>query len=233
MLGKLFKTYKQNRALASWLSSPMGRQLADHTRKYFAMDRLAGLDEPYRLKLIGDFHGEAFRIVTDANPLLALRAKLAAYVYAFAEYQVLCLTEEEQNAGLHASPYISAQLHHRILQAVDHVDMLAEVRWKVPDATSADFIDFCNTRSLIYLYYINGLNLVRIALGDVDSERDWLMPFVTAMLVWREETLRHQLGLPSLLDNARDAFRYSTFHNLVTEGVRNPYFEWERTWGTA
>ena len=71
------------------------------------------------------------------------------------------------------------------------------------------------------------------AMGDVDEDRDWLMPFVTSMMIWQEDIMRQRLGLPSLLEDEQAALRHSTFFNFVKDGSPNPYFDWDRSWGTA
>lgn len=40
--------------------------------------------------------------------------------------------------------------------------------------------------------------------------------------------VRSKLGLPDLLPDSLDGFRYSTFLNLVTNGEYNPFSAWCR-----
>ena len=40
--------------------------------------------------------------------------------------------------------------------------------------------------------------------------------------------IRSKLGLPDLLPDSLDGFRYSTFLNLVTNGEYNPFSAWCR-----
>ncbi len=57
-----------------------------------------------------------------------------------------------------------------------------------------------------------------------------LKPFQLAMLIWEEHLYREKIGLPTLLDDTLDAVVYSNFMNFVTNGHKNPYFEWEKNW---
>ncbi len=56
---------------------------------------------------------------------------------------------------------------------------------------------------------------------------------VTSMMIWHEDTYRSKLELRTLFDDKiLVALSHSTFFNLVHDGVRNPLFEWETTYGT-
>ena len=81
------------------------------------------------------------------------------------------------------------------------------------------------------LYYVNGLNIIRRDFGDFDDVKDWLQPFMKSMLIWDEDIWRGKMDLPSLLPNSLDALEHSTFMNMVVNGFKNPYFEWEKAYG--
>ena len=79
-------------------------------------------------------------------------------------------------------------------------------------------------------HYLNGVNYVRGEFNDIDKEKDWLRPFIKSMLIWEEDIVREKIGLPSLLPDSLDSLKHSTFMNLVTNGHKNPFYEWEKSW---
>jgi len=93
-----------------------------------------------------------------------------------------------------------------------------------------DLIAYANTRSALMLYYANGLNMVRMAIGDEDRQKVWFRPFVEAMLVQEEDNQREKLGLPSLFDDVVRALPYSVYLDLVINGARQPFYEWAKLW---
>ena len=46
-----------------------------------------------------------------------------------------------------------------------------------------------------------------------------------------EDQVREKIGLESLLPDRLDGLKHSTFMNMVVNGYKNPYFEWEKSWG--
>jgi hypothetical protein len=143
---------------------------------------------------------------------------------------VLCLLPEEKSDAYYgASPFISAELHRYVLQCAEHNEELKEKVWKEPTSTVADLIGYCNARCTLFLYFLNGFNIVRRELKDFEPTpgKDWLRPFTTSMLIWSEHTYRQKIGLPSLLPHELDGLKHSTFCNMVVSGTKNPLFEWE------
>ncbi len=88
-------------------------------------------------------------------------------------------------------------------------------------------VDYCNSRCVIYIYHLNGFNLLRGEFDDFDRTKDWLQPFVQSMLIFFEHRARGQLGLESLISDV-DGIVHSGFYNKVVEGHRNPYYEWDK-----
>lgn len=232
MLKGVIEKWKQRAAIREWQNSTLGKMLAAHTEEYFTKyPRLADFSAETKNKLIGDFYNAVFNLSKAENPFLAMRERLASYVIGFAEHQVLCLTEEEKQGTFYSDClYISGALHKHIDKAVKHVDDLRELKWKHPDISNEELVSFCNSRCVLHLYYVNGFNLVRSEFDDLDKEKDWLRPFLKSMLIWHEDQMREKIGLPSLLPDSLDGLKHSTFMNLVANGHRNPYFEWEKTW---
>ena len=127
-------------------------------------------------------------------------------------------------------PYISGELYKHIQELSDHNEELKKLKWKTDGISDEELISVCNFKSALHIFYINGMNHVRCELKDMDTEKDWLHPFVKSMLIWEEDTYRGKIGLPSLLPDSFDAIRHSTFMNTVTNGHENPFYEWEKAW---
>lgn len=231
MIEGFLQRRREKKALREWQNSLLGRTLASHTHEYFTKyPRLADFSEETKNKIVGDFYQKIFSLTQAENPFLAMRELLATYVVGLAGFQVLCLTEEEKADAFYSDcPYISGTIHRDINKAVKYVEELRELKWKYPDITNSDLVSFCNSRCVLHLYYSNGFNFVRGEFDDFDDQKDWLRPFMKSMLIWEEDQLREKMGLQRLLPGSLDGLKHSTFMNLVVNGHKNPYFEWEKT----
>ncbi len=230
MFNQFFQKRKEMKALREWEKSALGRALVMHTAEYFKKNpRLSSFSVEGKKRVVEDFYQQIFNFAQAKNPFLAMRESLASYVIGFAGYQVLCLTEEDKAAAFYSDcPHISGQIYKHIHKAIEHNDELGELKWKHPDISNEELISFCNTRCVLHLYYINGINYVRAEFDDIDKEKDWLRPFIKSMLIWEEHQIREKIGLPSLLPDSLAALKHSTFLNLVTAGHKNPFYEWEK-----
>lgn len=231
MIKGFLEQRKINKAIRQWQNSELGKALILHTDEYFKYPRLAEFSEENKTKIKQDFLEKIFSFSDAENPFLAMREALAAYVIGYTQYQVLCLKEEEKEAASYSDcPYISGELYKHIDKVTEHFDALGELKWKHPDIPSEDLIDFCNTKCVIHLYYVNGLNYVRMDFDDLDKEKDWLQPFIKSSLIHEENYFRDKIGLPSLLPDSMDGVKHGTFMNVVIQGHKNPYYEWEKHW---
>ena len=213
--------------------SPLGQALRAHTQQFFySNDTLSWMSPENKLKHPQQLMTDLVNAQQAASPALALREKLAEYVIIFCQHTALCLKEgEKAGQSYAANPYISGKLHEHIVEAAKHNEELAEFIWKEGRNVSADeLISVANTRSALCLYYANGLNMARIAIGDTDPDKDWYKPFVEAMLVWEEGTYRQKLGLPQLVSGLVGTLPYSTYLNYVVDGELNPFYTWVKNW---
>jgi hypothetical protein len=86
---------------------------------------------------------------------------------------------------------------------------------------------------------MNVFTRFRVAFDDynIDYERDWLRPFFISMCADAECTYRHELGMPSSLEddpNSKSTLKglmYSTFLNKVLSDERYPDLAWSDTYG--
>jgi hypothetical protein len=225
----MFGFFKQQFAIWRFQRSTLGQALRQHTYHYFhEVPSLSYFSQENKEKFAKDFTNKLAAIVASPNSFLALRETLTEHVISFAQLAVLTLTEDElAQADWRDSPFISGQLHHHIDAAAEHHEELARYKWESEGVMAQDLIAFANTRGALLLYYINGLNMVRLESGD-NAERDWFKPFVEAMLVWEEHTTRQNIGLPSLFDDPVGGLCYSTYMNYVVDGALNPFFEFTK-----
>ncbi|WP_415894564.1 hypothetical protein ACMXYQ_08960 [Neptuniibacter sp. PT34_22] len=232
MLKGFLENRRAKKAVKEWNKSPLGQALARHTREYFYEGKiLSHYEEENKNRIIDDFYQQIFSIAQAENPFLQMRELVASYVIGYAAYQVLCLKESEKEEAFYSDcPYISGELHKHIQSVTEHNDELGELKWKYPEVTNDELVSFCNSRCALHLYYLNGMNLVRSEYKDLDTEKDWLQPFTKSMLIWEEDQIRNKIGLPSLLPDSMDGLKHSTFMNMVTNGHKNPYYEWEKSW---
>lgn len=235
MIKEFLKRRKEKKAIREWQESEIGKSLSAHTREYFNdIPKLASFDDEKKQKIISDFYGVVANIFASENSFLEMREALSSYVVEYARYRALCLNEaDKEESFLSGCQYISGELYKHIDKIVGYNHELGELRWKWPDISSEELVAFCNTRSLVVLYYLNGINYVRVELGDVDKEKDWLRPFMKSMLIWEEDNIRVKIGLPSLMPDSLDGLKHSTFMNMVTNGHKNPFYEWEKNWSSS
>ncbi|MBN8807800.1 MAG: hypothetical protein J0I47_06145 [Sphingomonas sp.] len=93
------------------------------------------------------------------------------------------------------------------------------------ELTAADLKQFANSRSAVMLYYCNGFNMARIAIGDTDPKKDWYIPLVEAQMTWEEDTYREQLGMKRLVPGILHGLPYSSMMNYTLAGEVNPFFK--------
>ncbi|GAB1266722.1 hypothetical protein [Aurantivibrio infirmus] len=234
MFNELIENYKVKKAIKKWKNSSIGGALVKHSQDFFSNSGyLSHFTEENKQNIILDLYQKVFELSDKENPFLSMRKILADSVCGYAQYKVLCVTEEEKSTQFYSDcPYVSCELKNKLIEYSAYDDELGELVWKDNSFTSEDLISFCNVRSIVYLYYVNGLNYVRAEFKDVDNQKDWFRPFIKAMLIWEEEQVRKKLKLPSLLPNTLDALRYSTFMNMVISGDKNPYYEFEKEWSS-
>ena len=220
------------RALKEFADSELGEQLTLLTRQYFYSGQiLSKISEKSKTKIIQRLYHEILDLPNNENPFLKLRELLVGYAFAFAQLQVLCLKEDEKTEVYYGdSEFISGELYHHIQKCAERVDELKELKWKDSTISDEELMDYCNGRCSILLFYLNGLNCVRKEFDDFDSEKDWFRPFIQAMLIWQEDTFRRDIGIDPLLADSMEGLKYSTFANLVQNGFKNPYYEWEKSW---
>jgi hypothetical protein len=237
MFDELIKKYKEHKAIKEWRSSHLGIALERHSREYFYGDNalLGGLSEEGKQKFIGDLLQKVFSFATDEKAFLTYREALASCVIDYASYKVLCLKEDEKEKDTFFSdcPHISGELYKFIHELSQHHVKLKECEGQTGALSDEELIELCNERCTLDLYYIGGLNMVRIELKDFieEEEKDWLRPFMKSELILQENLYRREISLPSLLPNKFDWIWHSSFSEIVVSGAKNPYYEWEKAQG--
>lgn len=232
MIGNMIQNFLTRRALKKWFSTPVGLSVKKLVQEYFYGEViLAGLSEKTKNERIFDLFRIFEVIEKSENQFLAYREQLASQAYAYASYQVLCLTEEEKKEHplFQNEKYISGELYKHIQAIADKKEELKKIKWENNENTSNDdLISICQTKSALYLFYLNALNALRIQLNDYSEKKDWLTPLVQSMCIWAEDTYRGDVGLPRLLPGQLDGLKHSTFFNLVQNGHENPLYEFEK-----
>lgn len=219
---------KERVELWKFKRTPIAQAIRAHTQEYFSMPSLAGFSKESKERLVSDFCQKISQIYMSANPVLACRETLVEYTLLYAQLHVHCLTEDDKAEMFYKdNPYISGELWRHIRQSSDHHDELARWKWEDPELTDEDLVANANTRCALYLYYANGMNLVRLELGDA-SEKGWFRALVEATLVNEEHRLREKLGLPVLVPGPIGALPYAVFMNYVINGEEYPLFAWCR-----
>lgn len=228
----ILDTAKGYLAARKFKQSALGQALALHTQEYFYKGiALSHFSQASKDNLVADFYGKIIAIGQAPNPVMACREMLTEHVLHFAGLATLCLKENEKADQFYAAnPYISGTIWHHIERAVENNQEMAQAKWANPDLDAADLVAYANTRSALMLYYVNGLNMVRMELGDRDPQKDWFRPFVEACMVVEEDRQRDKLGLEPLCPGVIRSLPYSLFLNFVVDGIQHPFFHWVQQW---
>jgi hypothetical protein len=233
VLAEILERWRQNRALRKFSQSVLGDALRIHTQKYLNETVLRGVSSEFKQKLVEQFSIRLFAIDRSPNPFLTFREELCGAAVAYAELQVLSLTPQEKAETFGDDRYISGELSRYIRQAADFNEDVARIIWEHPECTDDELITLADVRCAVFLYYLNGWNLVRVA-TKIDpahsADKDWFRPFVTSMLISSEHNARKKLGLPSLFIDDIAPLRHASFMSGVANGQANPLFEWEHSY---
>lgn len=239
MFRNLYRKYKVNKEARAFLASPFGQILKDYNQSFLELVPHAAGEtiEGYTKALMESLA----RIAAAENQFAQFREELAEHVCELADCQVLCLTESEKAEDYGDVPYLSGQLHYHVEECVEENSFLKELIWRTDGQfdgqplTAKDLVSALNSRCLRMNYIVNGLNRVRHHLGDYVEGKDWLQPFLRAMLIWSEDNYRSKLGMDSLFESDDDilslnGLRYSAFLNRVVDCDSNPFMTWEDSW---
>ena len=220
---------EQKNTVKNWQNSFLAKALSAHTKEYFYQHPiLKDIPEDAKQELIADFYKKIFELTNSEEPLLTLRGYIASYVHSYATFQVLCLGQKEKASSFFENnPYISGNLRQHIKSLAVHNKEINELNLKSELLSDDDLLTFCQTKTAISLFYMNGINIIRYELKDMIKENDWLRPFIESMLIWEEDTCRKNIGLPSLLENSEDADKHHSFLQYVSNGSKDPYMAWQ------
>jgi hypothetical protein len=167
---------------------------------------------------------------------MAYREALATTAYRYAGLSTLYLKPSDKVGTYPAdSRYISYSLSQHIRAAAKYEEEIQKLVWENPDQTDEDLKRVVGARSLIALYHLNSLGIVR---GEFEERRDndpkdWFLPFVLSMSIWREDMHRSKLSLPRLCPNYMLPMQHGGFFNIVLKAYEQPLFEWERTYNVV
>jgi len=220
---------EQQSIIKNWQDSFLGKALASHTREYFQHNPiLKEIPDNSKQDLIEYFYKKIFDMSTSDEPLLSLRGYIASYVHSYAIFQVLCLSPAEKATSFFANnPYISGNLSSHIKSLAHYNKEINDLDIHNAAISDTELLTFCQTKTAISMFYMNGMNIVRCELKDMVKKNDWLRPFIESMLIWEEDTCRKNIGLPSLLKNKGDSQFHSSFLEFVTNGTADPLTAWQ------
>jgi hypothetical protein len=230
---------KEMKGLWDWNRSELGRVINSHNKTYMAIPRIAEFSDERKRTMISGLTTTIQGIANSENQLVALRKEIVDAAFREAGLGILCLTEAEKRAGIYAGiAAISGELHHRITDCAPHHDGLnavlphidrAELARENMSITEA-LCGVANTQSLIALYQLNGLNVVRASFADgIKSSRDWFRPLIVSTMIFKEDFYRGEIAMPSLLDD-KEAFRHLAFGALAQREM-DPLKAWETEFG--
>lgn len=226
MFSKFLGSVKKQRKLHSWRSSALGHAINNHTRNYKRSWK--NLKKEDKEQLAANLNARIFSVLDSSSPIVSCRKELTTNVTAFADLQVLCLTEEEKekNSLYKDMKLVSADLHNYIYSCAACNDELTKYVNEHDDIQEHDLVTLANDRCNSYFYYADGFDIVRRNI-EVVKERDWFQPFVLSSMVVSESNYRIYIGLPAIA-TAIDTSFHSAFIDLVLSGEQDPLLSWER-----
>jgi hypothetical protein len=184
-------------ALSLFVRSGWGQELQKHTDRVFAGSMLRDFSDKGKRERAEELYLRVMEIDRHADRFAAFRQEIASAGLIYGELNALTLKPEECT-GMHASPYISGQLHGRIKDAAKYNEMVAHICGRPEVGNDDDLYWAVQAQAVLSLYWVNGFNLLR---GKYEPQNvgvgpEWFRPFVKSMLIWGEYVHRNELGLP-------------------------------------
>ena len=178
-----------------------------------------------------DFFSLIQNIIGADNVIAELRIQIINRVIAYSDNMTLVLTPEDKSLMFTKnSPYVTGEINQHIGQSgtSELTQMFKEAHFNHPEISPTDLTEIASLFMAINNFFIEGLDLLRIHLGDynkINHSKDWLRPFQIAMAEIAEHEHRKKLGLPLLMEEM-GWFKRSLFVNKVHDEA-NPLMAYE------
>lgn len=219
----------------NFFKSKLQKDLDNHVKSmlYENENILTGLNSSVKTKLKDDLFN-LISTIEKTNKISKFRELFTESVLYYTDLQVVCLTEEEKKVMHFANEKkISGTLYKTIKECLPLNNQTINLLNDNPNLTDKECLDYSNTISAMNNFHMNGLNLLRLDIGDYSEkvEDDWFLPFVTSMLIFSEDTIRRELKLNKLYDDdeSPSIIAHSTFKNYVCDNLsKNPYLTWKQ-----
>lgn len=202
---------------------PLLGALVDHTnRNWHGVGILADINPEVTQRHLTEFLNVVARIRKSENPTLALREQLANAVYVYSSFLTLCITPELRGQMFTAeSQFVSGELNQHLCDPkAQDLTPFEEFFEQYPNAHTDDLQSVADFQMALSNFYAQGLDLVRIHLGDCNTaspKRDWLRPYKIAMAEIAEYEHREILQLPQLLEQMDMLNRRVFAQKVLTE----------------
>jgi len=197
-----------------------------HNNEYFSKyPRLTRFSKKAKEGIQTDLIKKINLIFKSQDKIIELRKILSDYVFQLAYFSVLSLTLEEKRELYQNQKNISGELSANLLNIAKNESELKEILDN-SSTNNEELLEYCNTRRLLLTYYVNGLNILRLGLNDY-CQIDWLHPFLISMCIWQEDLIRERSDMKRLLRSDLESLQYSSFLNIVEEGIDDPYKKWK------
>jgi hypothetical protein len=165
------------------------------------------------------------------DPVQAIRTRILDYVLWTASYDVLTREGPQKIQG------ISGGLAPYVPNLIEVDEDLNAFFWSLsePLTTHEDIRNMVVIQHYAMGFVLNCYNCVRIALEDyhVDRTKDWLRPCYASLCIWKENSYRTTLGLPSAIEGKNPELR-AMYHmlwiKLAEQGHKNLRFVWDKAW---
>ena len=236
MLKKIFEKISDfflEKKVESFITeTEIGKKLYLHVQEYMhgngETTMLTSMPEESRLEITNNFMADVLPILDSENGFKLMRETIGFHVLHYAELEVMGINEEiAQTMDRYKHPAISGELHHYITDLIPHCEWLSQFKEK--NYSKERLIEIVNARSAVELFYINGLNILRLEFDDFNTDNDWLRPFIKSTMISCEDEYRKKISLNSLLENTvLGSTPYGVFFNIVISGEKKPYDEWRK-----
>jgi hypothetical protein len=191
------------------------------------------LTEETKQEFAEEMYFKIEKIVQSDDKIMANRVQIVESVLTVAKYGVLVTTPEVNN------PCISGVLKDYIKEIMEKDKAFKDVYENIKHESSESLINYCLFNYYKFKLEMSAFNSIRLHLGDnhQDQDKDWLLPFLSAMSVRQEHEYRKLLGLPDLLSETKTELSelgwprqmvhvlYGTFAGIILKGTKDPYKE--------
>jgi hypothetical protein len=234
MFGKLIDDWKARNSASELEKHPIFGPVLNQLRDSLN-DKTQGIGKHFsdegKQKIILECVDDIGNVLEQPNQIQVCRLRAMEFMLLSSKFDVLIMQPPTTN-GL-----LSGELKQRIPELAK-VDKELEEYFFGLDNTPTTFDEMWDAvlmRYWVMHLYMNAYNIVRYKLGDMHTNptKDWFRVCYLSFCIWQENTYRHELNLPPLIEGDSADLKgimFSSWINRAQEGCKELRLAWEKSW---